>query len=74
MDRESKFQIEKLRKDFEQEKERIQNEQNAARMKQDFEFEYAKKKIELDKEHNETSLAKYQIDVTERIYNRIGVK
>jgi hypothetical protein len=30
--------------------------------------------LELDKQHNETSLLKYQIDVTERIYQRVGVK
>jgi hypothetical protein len=74
MDRESKFQIEKMRKDFEQEKERIQNEQNSAKMKQDFEIEFSRAKMALDKEHNEMSLSKYQIDVTERIYNKIGVK
>ncbi len=43
-------------------------------MKQDFEIEYARKKLALEKEHNETTLLKYQIDTTERIYSKLGVK
>ncbi len=74
MKRESEFQIEKLKNNFNEEKERIDNEQKAARMKQDFEIEYARKKLDLDKEHNETTLLKYQIDTTERIYGKIGVR
>jgi len=38
-----------MRNDFNQEKERISNEQNAARLKQDFEIEYIKKRMDLDK-------------------------
>jgi len=30
--------------------------------------------LNLEKEHNETTLAKYQIDSAERIYNKIGVR
>jgi len=74
LDRESKFQIEKMKKEFEQEKEKIQNEQAASNMKTDFELEISRKRLNLEKEHNEISLAKYQIDSTERIYNKIGVK
>jgi flotillin len=74
LDRESKFQIEKMKRQFEEEKQRIDNDQTAAKLKQDFELEFAKRKLDLDKEHNETSLLKYQIDVTERIYQKVGVK
>ena len=74
LERESKFKIEKMKKEFEQEKERIQNDQAATSMKTDFELEIARKRLNLEKEHNETTLAKYQIDTTERIYNKIGVK
>ena len=74
LDRDSAFQIERMKRQFEQEKERINNEQNAAKMKIEFEMENARRKLELDKEHNETSLLKYQIDSTERIYQKIGVK
>ena len=63
-----------MKKEFEQEKERIQNDQSATNMKTDFELQIARKRLNLEKEHNETTLAKYQIDSTERIYNRIGVK
>jgi len=62
------------KKEFEQEKEKIQNEQAASNMKTDFELEISRKRLNLEKEHNEISLAKYQIDSTERIYNKIGVK
>ncbi len=74
MKRDSEFQIEKLRNSFNEEKERIDNQQKAAGMRQDFEFEYARKKLALDKEHNGTTLLKYQIDTTERIYDKIGVR
>lgn len=74
LERESKFQIEKMKKEFEQEKERIQNDQAAMNMKTDFELEIARKRLNLEKEHNETTLAKYQIDCTERIYSKIGVR
>ena len=63
-----------MKRNFEEEKERINNEQNAAKMKIEFEMENARRKLELDKEHNDTSLLKYQIDSTERIYQKIGVK
>ena len=63
-----------MRNDFNQEKERISNEQNAARLKQDFEIEFIRKRLDLDKEHTELTLQKYQIDSTERIYGKIGVR
>ena len=63
-----------MKKEFEQEKERIENQQKAAKMKQDFDIEAAKIKLELDKQHNETTLLKYQIDTTERIYSKIGMR
>jgi len=63
-----------MKNDFNQEKERIQNDQNSSRLKQDFEFEFARKRLDLDKEHTQLTLQKYQIDSTERIYGKIGVK
>lgn len=63
-----------MRNQFNQEKERISNEQNAARLKQDFEIEYLRKRLELDREHTPLTLQKYQIDSTERIYNRLNIK
>ena len=63
-----------MKNEFLQEKERIQNDQNSQRLKIDFELEYAKKRLDLDKEHTETTLNKYQIDSTERIYGKIGVR
>ena len=38
LDRDSKFQIEKMKKEFEQEKERIQNDQLASKMKIEFDM------------------------------------
>lgn len=63
-----------MKREFEQEKERIQNDQAATNLKTDFELEIARKRLNLEKEHNETTLAKYQIDTTERIYSKIGVR
>lgn len=37
-------------------------------------MEYSRKKLDLDKMHDEKTLTKYQIDSTERIYQRLGVK
>ena len=72
--RESAFEIQKMGKLLEQEQERIKNDQLVARLKQDFEFEFASKKLQLDKEHDEKTLLKYQIDSTERIYSKLGIK
>lgn len=63
-----------MKNDFEQEKERISNEQSAARLKQDFEIEYIRKRLDLDKEHTPVTLQKYQIDSTERIYGKVGIR
>lgn len=72
--RESAFEIQKMGKLLEQEQERIKNDQLVAKLKQDFEFEFASKKLQLDKEHDEKTLLKYQIDSTERIYSKLGIK
>ena len=63
-----------MRIDFNQEKERISNDQNAQRLKQDFEIEFIRKRMDLDKEHTALTLQKYQIDSTERIYGKVGIK
>jgi hypothetical protein len=57
-----------------QEQERIKNEQTAAKLRQEFDLEFARKRLELDKEHDEKTLLKYQIDSTERIYSKLGIK
>lgn len=57
-----------------QEKEKISNEQTAATLRQEFELEFARKRLDLDKLHDDKTLFKYQIDSTERIYQRLGIK
>lgn len=63
-----------MKNDLLQEQEKIKNEQQTSRLKLDFELEFARKRLELDKEHDDKTLLKYQIDSTERIYNRLGIK
>jgi len=63
-----------MKNDLLQEQERIKNEQQTARLRQDFEIEYARKRLELDKEHTEKTLLKYQIDSTERTYSKLGIR
>ena len=63
-----------MRSDFNQEKEKISNDQNAQRLKQDFEIEFIRKRMDLDKEHTSLTLQKYQIDSTERIYGKVGIR
>jgi hypothetical protein len=72
--RDAEFEIEKMRNQLLQDQERIKNEQVASRLRQDFEIEYARKKLELDKEHSDLTLQKYQIDTTERIYSKLGIR
>jgi hypothetical protein len=72
--RDAQFEIEKMKSQLLQDQERIKNEQTSARLRQEFEIEFARKKLELDKEHDDKTLLKYQIDSTERIYNRLGIK
>ena len=43
-------------------------------MKQNFEIEYQKKLLEVDRLHDAKTLQKYQIDSMERIYNKLGIK
>ena len=43
-------------------------------MKQAFELDFMKKKLEVDRLHDDKTLQKYQIDAMERIYNRLGIK
>ena len=74
LDRASAFEIEKIKKDFEEKKEKIMNDQNAAKMKIEYDIKNAKRRLDLDKEHNDTSLLKYQIDTTERLFNKIGLR
>jgi hypothetical protein len=74
LEREARFQIEKMKNDLLQEQERIKNDQQTSRLKLDFELEFSRKRLDLDKEHDEKTLLKYQIDSTERIYNRLGIK
>lgn len=63
-----------MRNQLLQEQERIKNEQTAARLRQEFEIEFARKRLDLDKEHNEKTMLKYQIDSTERIYSKLGIR
>lgn len=72
--RESAFEIEKMRSQLLQEQEKIKNDQAVSRLRQDFEIEYARKRLELDKEYDDKTLLKYQIDSTERVYSRLGIK
>jgi len=74
IEREAKFQIEKMKNDLLQEQERIKNDQQTNRLKLDFEIEFARKRLDLDKEHDEKTLLKYQIDSTERVYSKLGIK
>ena len=57
-----------------EDKQKIENELYLVKIRQDFDIEYARQKIDLDKLHDEKTLLKYQIDSTERIYNRLGIK
>lgn len=43
-------------------------------MKQKFELDYQKKKLELDRLHDDKTLQKYQIDVMAKIYERLPIK
>jgi len=43
-------------------------------MKQNFELDYQRKLLEVDKLHDEKTLKKYSIDSMERIYNKLGIK
>ena len=43
-------------------------------MRQDFAKEEAKKMFEVEKEHNEITLAKYEIDSIENIYRRQNIR
>lgn len=63
-----------MRNQLLQDQERIKNEQTVARLRQDFELEFARKRLDLDKEHDEKTLQKYQIDATERIYSKLAIK
>ena len=74
LDRSSAFAVEKIKKEFEEKKEKIMNDQNAAKMKIEYDMKNARIRLDLDKEHNETSLLKYQIDTTERLFQKIGLR
>lgn len=39
-----------------------------------FELDMMKKKLDVDRLHDEKTLQKYQIDSMERIYNKLGIK
>lgn len=74
MARSSKLEIERLRTSLLEEEERLRNEQKIAKLKQDFEMEYERQRISVDKEHDAKTLLKYQIDATERIYKSLGIR
>ena len=71
--RETAFQIENLKNDFLQQKERINNDQKIHKEIQDFQIESMRKAMEMDKCHDKKTLMKYQVDATERIYKRMDV-
>ena len=64
----------KLKTDLEQEQEKLKNDNAIRLMKQDFDLEYQKKLLEVDRLHDSKTLQKYQIDSMERIYNKLGIK
>jgi hypothetical protein len=59
---------------LEQEQEKLKNDNAIRLMKQDFDLEYQKKLLEVDRLHDSKTLQKYQIDSMERIYNKLGIK
>lgn len=74
LEREKRYEIARLKGEFEKEEERINNSQKVDLIKQDFEIEFTKKKLEVDRLHDDKTLQKYQIDSMERIYNKLGIK
>lgn len=63
-----------MKNDLLQEQQKIKNQQEASRLRTEFELEFARKRLELDRQQNQTTLRKYQIDSTERIYTKLGIK
>ena len=59
---------------MEQEQQKLLNDNAIREMKQNFELEYQKKLLEVDRLHDNKTLQKYQIDSMERIYNKLGIK
>ena len=74
MKRDSEFEITRMQSQLTIDEEKVKNNQEIERSKQDFDFEFSKRKLDLDKEHTDITLLKYQIDSTERIYNRLNVR
>ena len=74
LEREKRFEIERLKNDLEKQQERISNDQKLEDLKHNFELEFMRKKLEVDKLHDDKTLQKYQIDTMERIYNKLGIK
>ncbi len=74
LERQKKYEIAKLKTELEKEQERLSNSQKVEELKQDFELQFAKKKLDVDRLHDDKTLQKYQIDSMERIYNKLGIK
>lgn len=54
--------------------EKLKKDQSIQETQMNFSIEAMKSKIDTDKWHNETTLKKYKIDATARIYNTLNVK
>lgn len=53
---------------------RVDKEQTLEKMKQDFEKESVRKVFEVDKEHNDLTLEKYEIDTMEKVYRQQNIR
>ena len=71
LENETTLQLENIARDFEINQKRLENEQRNEREKKNFEFETAKREIELAKKHTPLTLEKYTIDSNERIYRQL---
>ena len=74
MEQEKELELQRYNNNFLIQEARIDKEQTLNKMKQDFEKEEAKKMFEVEKEHNEITLAKYEIDTMEEIYKRQNIR
>lgn len=71
IENETKLQQENIARDFEINRQRLTNEQQNERERKNFEFETAKREIQLAKQHTPLTLEKYTIDSNERIYRQL---